>query len=290
MSHEVFISTLALIGLVILVASLLSGAVERTGLPQVAIFLLLGVILGPSGLGVVDLPIHSPTLQVIATLALLLVLFSDAIGIDLGEVRQQRRLATLILGPGTLIPAVLIALAAWLLLGLSPAAAAVLGASLASTDPVLLRTLTRHPAVPPSARLGLKLESGMNDVILLPIVVLGMLLHQGDAGQGEVSRKLIGLFVLGPLLGTVVGYAAITLLDRIRKAFGVRRDYESLYALGVALTAFAAAEAAGGSGFLAGFAAGLVARLRRRCSSCSPSSRSGRGSSGPAWPWRTLGH
>jgi sodium/hydrogen antiporter len=258
MSHEVFISTLALIGLVILVASLLSGAVERTGVPQVAIFILLGVVLGPSGLGVVDLPIHSPTLQVIATLALLLVLFSDAIGIDLGEVRQQRRLATLILGPGTLIPAVLIALAAWLLLGLSPAAAAVLGASLASTDPVLLRTLTRHPAVPPSARLGLKLESGMNDVILLPIVVLGMLLHQGDVGQGEVSRKLIGLFVLGPLLGTVVGYAAITLLDRIRKAFGVRRDYESLYALGVALTAFAAAEAAGGSGFLAGFAAGLV--------------------------------
>ena len=104
MSHDTFISTLALIGLVILVASLLSGAVERTGLPQVAIFLLLGVVLGPSGLAVIDLPLHSPTLQVIAILALLLVLFSDAIGVDLGEVRQQRRLAALILGPGTLIP------------------------------------------------------------------------------------------------------------------------------------------------------------------------------------------
>ena len=100
----------------------------------------------------------------------------------------------------------------------------------------------------------------MNDVILLPIVVLGMLLLQEGAAAGEhdAGRKLVGLFLLGPLLGVVVGYAAITLLDRVRRAVGVRRDYESLYALGVALTAFAAAEAVGGSGFLAAFAAGLV--------------------------------
>ena len=51
---------------------------------------------------------------------------------------------------------------------------------------------------------------------------------------------------------------AITLLDQVRKRVGVRRDYESLYALGVAFTAFAAAEAVDGSGFLAAFAAGLT--------------------------------
>jgi len=68
----------------------------------------------------------------------------------------------------------------------------------------------------------------------------------------------MGLFVLGPLLGAAVGYVGITLLDRVRSRAGVRRDYESLYALGLAFTAFAAAEAAGGSGFLAAFAAGLV--------------------------------
>ena len=68
----------------------------------------------------------------------------------------------------------------------------------------------------------------------------------------------MGLFLLGPLLGVVVGYVAITLLDRVRSRMGVRRDYESLYALGVAFSAFAAAEAVGGSGFLAAFAAGLV--------------------------------
>jgi NhaP-type Na+/H+ or K+/H+ antiporter len=259
MSHETFASTLALIGLVILISSLLSGAVERTGLPQVAIFLVLGAMLGPAGLGLVELSLESNALQVIATLGLVLVLFSDAIGVDIGELRQQRRLALAILGPGTLIPAALMSLAAWLMLGLSLPAAAILGAALASTDPVLLRTLIRHPALPPRARLALRLESGMNDVILLPVVVLSMLaLQAGGTAPAEVGEHVVGLFLLGPLLGVAVGYLAITLLDRVRKRVGVRRDYESLYALGVAFTAFAAAEAVGGSGFLAAFAAGLV--------------------------------
>lgn len=259
MSHESFAATLALIGLVILVSSLLSGAVERTGLPQVAIFLALGAMLGPAGLGLVDLSLESESLQVITTLGLVLVLFSDAIGVDIGELRQERRLALFILGPGTLIPALLMAVAAYLLLGLSPPAAAILGAALASTDPVLLRTLVRHPVLPPRSRLALRLESGMNDVILLPIVVLSMLALQRDhPAAGAVGERVVGLFLLGPLLGVVVGYLAITLLDRVRARVGVRRDYESLYALGVAFTAFAAAEAVGGSGFLAAFGAGLV--------------------------------
>jgi NhaP-type Na+/H+ or K+/H+ antiporter len=83
-------------------------------------------------------------------------------------------------------------------------------------------------------------------------------LREGGVGPAEVGERVVGLFILGPLLGVVTGYVAITLLDQVRKRVGVRRDYESLYALGVAFTAFAAAEAVGGSGFLAAFAAGLV--------------------------------
>src|SRR5882724_7018654 len=260
MAHDSFTALLALIGIVIILSSLMSGAVERSGLPQVSIFLLLGAALGPVGLGLVDLSLDSPSLQVIATLGLVLVLFTDAIGVDIGEIKQQRRLATLILGPGTLLPAALTALAAWLLLGLHPAAAAILGAALASTDPVLLRTLIRNPALPASARLTLRLESGMNDVILLPIVVLCMLALRasGAAPAWEFGSRAVGLFLLGPMLGVFSGWVAITLLDQVRRRTGVRRDYESLYALGVAFTAFAAAAAAGGSGFLAAFAAGLV--------------------------------
>jgi NhaP-type Na+/H+ or K+/H+ antiporter len=257
---EHFPATLALIGIVVLVSSLLSGLVDRTGLPQVAIFLLLGLVLGPSGLGLLDLTLRSPSLQVIATLALVLVLFSDAISVDIGEARKNRRLALFVLGPGTLLPALLIAAAAWVLLHLSAPAALILGAALASTDPVLLRSLVRRPELPGDARIALRLESGMNDVVLLPIVVLSALvlqIQQGGASPG-VGRRLLGLFVLGPALGALIGWSAITFLEQIRKRFGVRRDYESLYALGVAFSAYAAAEGVGGSGFLAAFTAGLM--------------------------------
>jgi NhaP-type Na+/H+ or K+/H+ antiporter len=260
MTLESFTATVALIGLVILVSSLLSGVVERTGIPQVAIFLLLGAVLGPFGLGVFDLGLDSPALRAIATLGLVLVLFSDAISIDLSAVRRNARLAILVLGPGSLIPAVLIAVASRYLLGLPWAAAAIVGASLASTDPVLLRGLLRRQDVPAQARLALRLESGMNDVVLLPIVVLSMLFLRAPAAGEHVSagRLAIGLLILGPGAGVLIGLIGITLLDRVRKKFGVRRDYESLYALGVAFTAFAGAEAAGGSGFLAAFTAGLT--------------------------------
>ena len=260
MTLESLTATVALIGIVILVSSLLSGVVERTGIPQVAIFLLLGAVLGPFGLAVFDLGLDSPALRAIATLGLVLVLFSDAISMDLGEVRRNKRLAMLVLGPGSLIPALLIAVASRYLLGLPWAAAAIVGASLASTDPVLLRGLLRRQEVPAQARLALRLESGMNDVVLLPIVVLSMLFLRGPGGgeHAGAGRLALGLFVLGPGAGVLIGLVGITLLDRVRKKVGVRRDYESLYALGVAFTAFAAAEAAGGSGFLAAFAAGLT--------------------------------
>src|SRR6185436_10743309 len=109
------------------------------------------------------------------------------------------------------------------------------------------------------AREALRLEGGINDVVLLPIVVLGMLALHSDTNLGsELGRHAVGLFLLGPLLGALIGYVAITLLEQVRRRVSVRRDYESLYALGVAFTAYAAAQAVGGSGFLAAFAAGLI--------------------------------
>jgi sodium/hydrogen antiporter len=257
-----FVTIVALVGIVIVVASLLSGAIERTAIPLVAVFLALGAALGPWGLGLIEIGFDSPALRTLATLALALVLFSDAVTIDVVQVRTWRRLAVTVLVPGTLVPAALITVAAHFLLGISLPGAAILGAALASTDPVLLRTMLRSRALPPGPRMALRLESGMNDVVLLPIVI-GMMLILASSGQTplsaqEVVRHLMGLFLLGPALGATVGYVGIVLLGHIRNRVGVRRDYESMYALGLAFTGYAAAEAVGGSGFLAAFAAGFL--------------------------------
>jgi len=252
--------SLALIGAVIVIASLLSGLVERSGIPQVVIFLALGAVAGPAGLGALDVPLGSPLLQAVATLSLALILFTDALGIDRRELRVHGRLALVLLGPGTLLSAALFAgLASWLL-QLPAAAAAILGAALASTDPVLLRGFLRRPDLGP-ARPGLRLESGLNDVVLLPIVLIAMTMlpHSPTPFDSRVLARLgLDLFLLGPAAGVAVGLVGIATLDLVRRRLGVRRDYESLYSLGVCFAAYAAAESFHGSGFLAAFAAGLT--------------------------------
>ncbi len=260
LSTQTFAAVLALVGVVIVVASLLSGLIERSNFPQVAVFLALGAVLGPSGLGLLDVALDSPILRVVATLSLALVLFTDAVSLSIPKVRKHAGLTLLVLGPGTLTSAALVALSAWWLLGLAPAAAVILGAALASTDPVLLRGLLRRPGLPASARLALRLESGLNDVVLLPIVLVAMLfLGRGHSGEEtNWARLAIDLFLLGPAAGVLVGLLAVATLDLVRRRAGVRRDYESLYSLGVCFAAFAAAEAVHGSGFLAAFTAGMT--------------------------------
>jgi NhaP-type Na+/H+ or K+/H+ antiporter len=258
-SAEAFSTILAVVGAVIIVAALISGLVERTNFPQVAIFLALGAILGAPGLGLLNIDLESPVLRVVATLSLALVLFTDAVGLNVREVRQHGVLALRVLGPGTMLSAGLVALAAWWLLGLPLPAAIILGAALASTDPVLLRGFLRRRDVPAATRQALRLESGLNDVVLLPVVLVAMEFMGGAASHDtDWGRMILNLFVLGPGAGIAIGLLAVATLDMVRRRVGVRRDYESLYSLGVAFAAFAAAEALHGSGFLAAFAAGLT--------------------------------
>jgi NhaP-type Na+/H+ or K+/H+ antiporter len=256
---ELFVSTLALIGAVIVIASLLSGLVDRSGLPQVAVFLALGALIGPYGLGIVDVTVDSPILRVVATLSLALVLFTDAVSLNVAELSTHKLLAFLVLGPGTIFSALLVSVASVWLLHIPVALAAMLGAALASTDPVLLRSILRRPELSPTVRQALRIESGLNDALLLPIILVGIAAAQHmAAAPADWARLALRMVVLSPAAGIVVALGAIGALELVRRKVGVRRDYESIYSLGIAFAAFAAAESVHGSGFIAAFAAGLT--------------------------------
>lgn len=246
--------------MVIVFASLLSGFVERTGMPQVVVFLAMGAVIGPYGLGVVDVTVNSPILRVVATLSLALVLFIDAVSLNMSEVKKHRLLGFLVLGPGTLVSAFLIAVVSVWLLKVPVAAGALLGAALASTDPVLLRGILRNPQLSSPVRQALRIEGGLNDVVLLPIVLVAIATattHTEAGGRGW-AKLALNMAVLSPAAGIIVALCAIGALELVRRRIGVRRDYESIYSLGIAFAAFAAAESVHGSGFIAAFAAGLT--------------------------------
>jgi NhaP-type Na+/H+ or K+/H+ antiporter len=113
--------------------------------------------------------------------------------------------------------------------------------------------------VPKSIRNTLGVEAGTNDVIILPLVLIATAIA---AGEHRTNREWVefgfDLYVLGPILGILVAFISIKLLNVVRSRQLVRHDYESLYSIGVAFVAYAAAQSIGGSGFLAAFAAGLT--------------------------------
>ncbi|HYP05259.1 MAG TPA: cation:proton antiporter, partial [Bryobacteraceae bacterium] len=92
-SPELFLSTLGLIGSVILLSALFSGAIDRTGVPQVAVFLGIGALIGPAGFQWMDAGVDSPILRIVSTLSLALVLFTDAVSLNLKEVREEKWLS-----------------------------------------------------------------------------------------------------------------------------------------------------------------------------------------------------
>src|SRR5438309_96575 len=113
------------------------------------------------------------------------------------------RYKPLVLGPGTLVSALLIASFACWLLNVPIAAGLIIGAALASTDPVMLRGLLSKPDINPGVRQALRLEGGMNDAVLLPIVLVGMtLLGQAKSpGPKEWTHLALSVLVLSPAAG-----------------------------------------------------------------------------------------
>ncbi len=251
---------IGIVAVVLTLAALLSRAVQAAPLSFPIIFLGIGLLLG--AYGVVDVDVHSPLLEVVAIVSLALVLFLDAVNVQVDELRAEWYVPVLTLGPGTLLIIGGVAAAAYWLLGVTVLQAVLLGAILASTDPIVLRDVLRDERIPRSVRRALGIESGMNDLVTLPIVlVLIALLTADGRTPGDWAMYLTRLFVLGPLVGLAVGGIGSWLMGRIDAWVGIGREYQALYGLGLVLACYTAGEATGSSGFLAAFFGGLSITL-----------------------------
>ena len=179
------------------------------------------------------------------------------------------------------------ALLGWWVAGLAPAVALLLGAALAPTDPVLAsdvqvgepltedvdRPEGEDPSEPPDEdddiRFALTAEAGLNDGLAFPFVHLALLLLAGGFGLAD-AVEWVGWYVVGKIVvGVAVGVAVGWLLGR--QAFHARTDTlrladvgEPLLALAALLTAYGAAELAGGYGFLAVFVCAMRVRDSER--------------------------
>lgn len=247
---------------VLSISALGAGLVERAPLSFPIIFLGLGLLLGPLALDIVELDVHSPALETVATLTLALVLFLDAVNLEFARERKEWLVPALSLGPGTLLIVTIVAGAGIWLLDMSPVIAFLLGAVLSSTDPVVLRDIVRDRRLPSSVRQALKVEAGTNDIVVLPLVIVLAAVARGDVGgTGDWLLFAVQLLVLGPVAGFAVGAIGSELMAKADARFGIRREYQALFGIGLVLGAYAAGVGVGGDGFLAAFAAGFAVTI-----------------------------
>lgn len=249
---------LGVIAVVLTVTALASGVVERSPLSFPLMFLGLGFLLGGRGLDMLEISPHSAVLEVVATLTLALVLFLDAVKLQITELGKRWVVPALILGPGTGLIIVIGALPLGLYLNVGWIIAFIGGAVLASTDPVVLRDIVRDERIPRSVRQVLKIEAGMNDLIVLPVVLV-LIAVANDEGSsfGGWSVFLVKLLLLGPAIGLAIGGLGSWLMNRIDAKMPIRSEHQALFGVGLVLAPYSAAAAAGGDGFLGAFAAGL---------------------------------
>lgn len=249
-----------LVALAVLVFAVLAGRLGGTPVTMPMLFTALGLLLGEHVLGIVELGVDSEGVSVLAEVTLVLVLFTDASRIPLGAVVRQHLLAVRLLVVGMPLAMVLGALAGVLLFPeLSLLSIALLAIVLAPTDAALGQSFVTNDAIPLRIRQALNVESGLNDGLALPFLLVVVDLAREEA-EGWVHYALLfaSMVGLGVLAGAVTGWAGGRLLQRSAARGWTTETTQRIGTLSLAAIAFALAESVGGNGFVAAFVAGLV--------------------------------
>lgn len=242
--------------------SLLSRRISGTMLTAQIFFVAIGILLGPAGIDLPGIPATSSFVLLLAEVALVITLFTDAARIDIRSLGENRQL------PGRLLlfglPLTIgagVALAALLFTDLTLAEAGLIGAILAPTDAGLGQAIVNNSMVPVRVRQALNVESGLNDGGAIPFFFLFLALTEAEAEVAPLSL-LLSLVVeqigLGVIVGLAIGFAGGWLGRWSLSRGWISGIYWRIDILALAIIAWLVADAVGGSGFIAAFIGGLA--------------------------------
>ena len=253
-------SDLAIVAALIFAWGTLSARLERADVTAPIAFVLAGVLLTHGPLAPLGYAPSHEAVKVLAEFTLVLVLFSDASRVGLTELRHDmgpcvRLLAVglpLTIGLGTVLALALFSgINAWLAL--------VIGAALAPTDAALGAAMMINPAVPARIRRLINVESGLNDGIATPFVLIalaGAAIDEHVSGIGPAGA--VAELALGVLIGMAVGGVGGWVTRTARGRGWGDEGFAGPAVLALAVCAYACSLALHGNGFIAAFVGGLA--------------------------------
>ncbi|MFR9796539.1 cation:proton antiporter [Streptomyces sp. MS06] len=244
-------------GVALLVAVLLSGLAARTVLSTSFLFLVGGALVSDGFLGLIHITPDSPIVSVTADLALFAVLFTDGMHVSLPTLRANWKNPARALGLGMPLASVFMALVTHYLVGLDWTTSFLVGAVLAPTDPVFASAIVGRAEVPAKLRQLLNVESGINDGLALPVVLLliaaaGPTAAGMEASPGKIAAELLLGLVFGIVLPLVVNELARFPL------LGAEPKLQPLLPLAVGVILYAGCHLTHANPYLAAFSAGAV--------------------------------
>jgi NhaP-type Na+/H+ or K+/H+ antiporter len=247
---------------IIIVWSAFSGPLDRRGITSAMVFMVVGLAVGASALGLLDVSVESSVAERVTEVALVLLLFSDAARLDLRALRHELGWPSRLLLIG--LPLTMLAGAGVGVLvfpGMALASVFLLSTMLCSTDAALGQKVVSDTSVPARVRQALDVESGLNDGLAVPFFLVALDVANAELKTGVTSAVVsnavaqIGWGLTAGLVAGVLGGLLFRFADRRGWIGG---EWRQMVPLAVALLAYAIALSLGGSGFIAAFVGGMA--------------------------------
>ena len=244
---------------IILAVGTFSGLIARlVRIPDVVVFLLVGMLLGPSVLGLVNIKADSSINQLILIFGSSYILFDGGASIRLKVLKEVWITIVVISTVGVLVTAAITGVAAYYFLGIPFIVALLLGTVIASTDPATLVPVFKQVKIKERVAQTVMSESAFNDAMgaILTFTVLGVAMGAGEFSAGDALIDLLKQSLLGILIGGALGYLAAFLIAH--EKFNFLAEYAPVVTLMAVIGAYMGADGLHASGFMAVFVFGIL--------------------------------
>jgi cell volume regulation protein A len=245
-------------GLILAIGTITGFVARQIKIPDIALFLIVGMAIGPAMFGIIDIKSDSALYQIILLFGASYILFDGGASLRFDILKKVWITIVVLATVGVLITAAVTAFAAHAVLGVPWIVALLLGATIASTDPATLVPIFRQVKIRDRVAQTVMSESAFNDATGA-IVTLGVLTVAMGAGEFSIAASLIELIkqaAIGIIAGAVCGYLAALLIAHERWAF--LAEYAPIVTLVAVIGAYFAADGMQASGFMAVFVFGIV--------------------------------